>query len=131
MFLFSILLFIEIQSKRTKRWKQSSVIKQLLETMFLAIKMCTDFTTDVIWTNTMRAVSLANHLRAVTDAFHPLTLRARTVFKFLKRCSQFRCTGLLHSSKLVHLDSKNLTCFIQNLVQNLMNLVLPSKNNRK
>ena len=32
----------------------------LLETLFLAIKLCTDFTTDVISINTMCAVSLAN-----------------------------------------------------------------------
>ena len=61
-----------------------------------------------------------------------VTLRARTVFKiFLKERSQFRCTGLLCNSKLVHLDGKNLTRFIQNLVQNLMNLILSSKSNRK
>ena len=60
------------QSKYTKRWKQSSVIKQLLETLFLAIKMRTDFPRDVIWINTMCAVSLANYLRAVADAFRPL-----------------------------------------------------------
>ena len=58
--------------KCTKRWKQSSAIKLLLETLFLAIKMCTDFPTDVIWINTMCAVSLGNHLRAVADAFRPL-----------------------------------------------------------
>ena len=45
---------------------------QLLETLLLAIKMCTDFTTDVIWMNTMCTVSLANHLREVADMFHPL-----------------------------------------------------------
>ena len=39
--------------KYAKRWKQSSAIKQLLETLFLAIKMYTDFPTDVIWINTM------------------------------------------------------------------------------
>ena len=38
--------------------------------------------------------------------------RARSVFKFfLKKRRQFRCTRLLHSSKLVHLDGKNLACF--------------------
>ena len=47
-----------------KTMEQSSAIKQLLETLFLAIEMCTDFPTDVIWINTMCAVSLANHLRA-------------------------------------------------------------------
>ena len=31
-------------------------------------KMCTYFITDVIWMNTMCAVSLANYLRAVADA---------------------------------------------------------------
>ena len=36
----------------TKRWKQSSPFKQLSETPFLIIKMCTGFSTDVIWVNT-------------------------------------------------------------------------------
>ena len=45
---------------------------QLLESLLLAIKMYTDFTTDVIWMNTMCAVSLANHLRVVADMLHPL-----------------------------------------------------------
>ena len=62
-------IYIRTQSKCTKRWKQNLGIKHLLETLFLAIKMCTDFATDVIWINTMCAVSLANHLRAVADAF--------------------------------------------------------------
>ena len=34
--------------------------------------MCTGFTTDVIWINTICAVSLANHLRGVADSFCPL-----------------------------------------------------------
>ena len=50
---------------------------------------------------------------------------------FLKKGSQFCCPGVLRNSKLVHLDGKNLTCFIQNLVQNLMNLVLRSESGRK
>ena len=56
---------------------QLSITKQLLETMFLAKKMCTDFPTDVIWMNTMSAVSLANHIRAVADAFCPLKTNRR------------------------------------------------------
>ena len=67
-----IYIYTGTKSKCTKRWKQSSVNKQLLETPFLAIKMCTGFTADVIWMNTMCAVSLGNHFRAVTDAFRPL-----------------------------------------------------------
>ena len=50
---------------------------------------------------------------------------------FLKKRKQFHCAGLLRSSKLVHLDDKNLTCFIQNLVQNLMKLLSSSKNDTK
>ena len=34
------------QPKYTKRWKQSSASKKPLETLLLAIKMCTGFTTD-------------------------------------------------------------------------------------
>ena len=34
-------------------------------------------------------------------------------------------------NKIVHLDAKNITCFTQNLVQNLLSLVLASKSNGK
>ena len=46
--------------------------KQFLETLFLTIKMCTDFPADVIWMNTMCGVSLATHLGAVADKFYHL-----------------------------------------------------------
>ena len=49
----------------------------ILETPFFAIKMCTGFTTDGICINTMRAVSLANHVRAVANAFCPLRTHQR------------------------------------------------------
>ena len=65
-------IYIGTQSKCTKRGKQSSAIKQLSETLFLAIKMCTGFTIDGICMNTVCAVSLVNHLGAVADAFSPL-----------------------------------------------------------
>ena len=72
---FKIELYFDFcKSSMDWQWKwgkQSSATKQLLETLFLAIKMYTDFTTDVIWMNTMCAVSLLNHLRAVADAFRP------------------------------------------------------------
>ena len=44
--------YIGTQEKCAKRWKQSSAFKQYLETLLVAIKMCTGFTTDVIWANT-------------------------------------------------------------------------------
>ena len=59
-----------------------------------------------------------------------LTLRARTVLKFLKKYRQFCCTGLL-CSKLIHLDDIKLASFTSNLLQNLMDLVFSSKSNRK
>ena len=65
------------QSKCTKRRKQSSAIKQPLETLFLAIMMYTGFTSDVIFMNTICAVSLANHPRAVADVFRPLRTHQR------------------------------------------------------
>ena len=37
-----MLCCIGTQSKCTKRWKQSSAIKQVLETLFLAIKIYTE-----------------------------------------------------------------------------------------
>ena len=63
------------------------------------------------------------------ECFNPQS--AHCFLKFLKKRTQFRCTGLLRSSKLVILDGKNLICFIQNLVHDLMNLVLRSKSDRK
>ena len=61
-----------------------------------------------------------------------LILRACTVLKFLKKKGKsFRCTGLLSSSKLVHLRGKTLTCFNQNPVQKLTNLVLMPKSKGK
>ena len=69
-----ICTYIGTESKYTKPWKQSSAIKQLLEPLFLAIKICTGFTTDGICMNTMCLVPLANHLRAVAEAFPPLRI---------------------------------------------------------
>ena len=39
-----------------------------------------------------------------------LTIRACTFLKIFEKM-QFRCTGLLHSSKLVHLEGNTLPCF--------------------
>ena len=70
-------IYIHIGRQCTKRWKQSSAIKQLLQALFLAIKMCSDFPTDFIWINTICALLLANHLRAEADAFRPLRTHQR------------------------------------------------------
>ena len=51
---------------------KSSAFKQLLETLFFAIKICTGFATDSICMNAMCSVSLASHLKAVAGRFHPL-----------------------------------------------------------
>ena len=56
-----------------KMMKTELAIKQFLETLFLAIKMYTGFTTNGICMNIMCAVTLVNHLRAVADEFRPLT----------------------------------------------------------
>ena len=42
--------------------EQSSAFKRLLESLLLAIKMCTGFTTDVIWVNT-RVCSVTSRLK--------------------------------------------------------------------
>ena len=42
---------IGTQAKCTSRWKQSSAFKQLLETVLLAVKVRTGFTTDFVWVN--------------------------------------------------------------------------------
>ena len=44
-------MYIGTQSKFAKRWKPSSTNKQLLETLFFAIKMCTDFTKFLLCPN--------------------------------------------------------------------------------
>ena len=51
--------------------------------------------------------------------------------KIKKKRRQFRSISLLRSSKKVHLDGKNVAFFTQNLVQNLINLVLRSKSDKK
>ena len=53
----------------------------------------------------------------------------RHSLKFLKKRSQFCSTCVLCSSKLIHAHGKKLTSFIQNLVQNSMNLFLSCKSN--
>ena len=55
--------------------KQSSAIKQLLETLLLVEKNPCCFTIDRICRNTMCAVSLANHFRELANAFRPLWTR--------------------------------------------------------
>ena len=55
---------------------------------------------------------------------------AHCLLKDFKKCRRFRCTGLLRSSKLIQLDLKNVAAFTQNLVQNLIDVVFSSKNNR-
>ena len=42
-------IYIRTQPKNTKLWKQSSVIKQLLEALVLTIKLSTGFTANVTW----------------------------------------------------------------------------------
>ena len=49
-YIFICILYVT-QSKCTKRWKQNLAIKQLLETLFLSIKICTNFPTDIIGMN--------------------------------------------------------------------------------
>ena len=49
--------------------------------------------------------------------------------KFLKKRRQFHCTGLLGSTSISR--RQKFDFFIQNLVQNLMNLFLSSKSDRK
>lgn len=39
------------------------------------------------------------------------TLKRRTVLKILKKYRLFCCTSLLRTSKLAHLNGKNLACF--------------------
>ena len=56
-------------TKCSKQWKYSSAIKRILETLFRAIKMCTDFATHISWVNAICAVSLVKHLKAVAEGF--------------------------------------------------------------
>ena len=74
--------------------------------------MCTDFPTDVIWMNTMCAVSLANHLRAVANAFRPLRLISAT--------EQLR--GELHKSEVLLTASTRLVVKAKNLYQNTIKM---------
>ena len=62
--------------------------------------------------------------------FGSLIHRTRPIFwNFSENRTSFAV--LVCQYKLVHLEGKNWTCFIQNLVQNLMHLVLHSESDRK
>ena len=58
--------------------------------------MCTGFTTDGICINTICAVSLGNHLRAVADAFNPL----RTHYHYTIKMHKTMETELSHETVL-------------------------------
>ena len=71
------------------------------------------------------------HNQSLYQQIYTQPIERALFFKIFEKTQPIHCTGLLRSIKLVHLDSKNLTCFIQNLVYNLMNLVPHSKCDRK
>ena len=82
--------YIWTRSKCTKRYKRcTQTTKELLETLFFGINICTEFPKDIKWINTRCAESLANHLRATADVFCPLfthqrywTTKSRTSHKW-------------------------------------------------
>ena len=74
--------------------------------------MCTGFTIDGIYMNTMCAVSLAYHLRAVVDMFHPLRLISAT--------EQPR--GELHKSEILVIASTLLVGKTKNIYQSTIKM---------
>ena len=60
-------------SKCTKRWKQSSTFKQLLEDLLLTIQKSTGFTADVIRANTKLCSVTREPIQSGADAFRPLS----------------------------------------------------------
>ena len=64
--------YISEDNQNAQNDKSNFSHEKFLETPFHSIKMCTGFTTDVIWINTICAVSLANHLSGAADRFCPL-----------------------------------------------------------
>ena len=70
--------------------------------------MCTGFTIDGICMNTMCAVTLAIHLRAVADAFRPLRLISTTE----------RLTDELHKSEVPVIASSLLVVQAENIYRN-------------
>ena len=68
--------------------------------------MSTGFTTDGISMNTMCAVSLANHLRAVADAFCPLKVVSAT---FLLPCFVWLKESTFEKGKNIYFTSKAIS----------------------
>ena len=66
-----------LELKIHKMIETESAVKQLLEALLLAIKMCTDLTTDLYGWTPKCAGSLANHLRSVADVFFALRTHQR------------------------------------------------------
>ena len=74
--------------------------------------MCTGFTTDSICMNTLYAVSLANHLRAVADMFSPLRLISDTE----------HLRGELHKSEVLLIASTLLLVKAENMYRNTIKM---------
>ena len=73
--------------------------------------MCTDFTTDTIWINTMCAVSLVNHLRAAVDTFcDSLALPTMWQVNFTRKSKVLRIANTLLVEK-----TKNMYLFENNI----------------
>ena len=70
----------------------------------------------IIWLN-VGSISNKSRIKAFSVLIlFSLTLNHRTLlYKFWKKDRYFHCTGLLHSSKLVHLDAKELNDFISRI----------------
>ena len=73
-------------------------------------------------------------INLIDNSNHPIEFNPSNALfslKSPKMCQSFQCTGLLRSSKLVHVDAKNLVLFTQNLEQNRVSLLPASKMHRK
>ena len=73
--------YIGTQSKCTKQWKQSSAIKQLLETLFLTITICNGFTRQYMYEHIVCSVtskpsqSSSRHVSSFKDSSNVQKMR--------------------------------------------------------
>ena len=90
----------KLQLKKVRGPKVKAVVKnhqKIFKVSFLVIILSS--ITSISWIITIKIVFNSNFVFMNPQPLH-------SFFKILKNYTYFRCTGLLHSSKLVHLDVK-------------------------
>ena len=93
------------QNQNAQNDGKSSAIKQLLETLFLAIKMCTGFTTNGICMNIcMNVIWFASDTAHIVFIHIPSAVKPVHIFMVRNRVSKSHLMAQLCFHRFVHFD---------------------------